>query len=621
MFRLYRGQHPNYIPGVKSFLMTLRPCRDCAPGAFLKTTLLCLSAVIVVLLLGRVDSGVAWEFNMHGETAIRTRYLARTGDRDIFGSMSSDTVHLGINHIKNYPTPAPSNRHDGLRGILAGEPGFGSDANMQEFRSTLYPSLRVNKAVELTGSVNLTSLGVHAGGRPYDNAATGTIPADTGGFQNSLWVPVNIRPAGVNVPNTLVTVQWWRLSAELPLFNISVGMKPSNFGMGLVYNQDQYSSTSVSLSARYGPFTISQSFYRNRTGSGWNVFARDSINPRNPWRKDSGRSYGNTINFGLTYESSPITFALSVDSYRVLAYSGNYGSRNADGTPGPRPVGRAPSPDQLEYDMYAALKYFDGRLFFNTEAVHIGHYRSGRGIANDAGTRVLQNQDVNAWVYGVETGLITGPAKIAVCYVRATGDDPTTRITSEDATDGDPVSPVFMKPWGYLMYWTYGTGTAFGPGGMGQVSNCHHMGIRIDYAVAANLNAFGVFSKARRDQPGAFCLAGNELHTQRRFTNDDLLAAQSGSSVLPVPASADDIGWEANAGFQWRLLENVTWSAVFAYWQPGDWWSHAYPNTAAIYAQTAPGAVPVTRTHAARLMPDRSIDALIGFESVLTVDF
>ncbi len=37
--------------------------------------------------------------------------------------------------------------------------------------------------------------------------------------------------------------------------------------------------------------------------------------------------------------------------------------------------------------------------------------------------------------------------------------------------------------------------------------------------------------------------------------------------------------WAAN----WKLLENFTWNTTFAYWQPGTWWSYAYPNTAHIY--------------------------------------
>lgn len=118
-----------------------------------------------ILFLVTVLHSNAWEFTMRGETAIRSRYLSRTGSRDIFGPMDADNVNLGVNHIKNWPTPAPSNRHDETSGVLAGEPGFGSDAALVEFRSTLYPKLKVNKAIAMEGSVNLTSLGIHSGGK------------------------------------------------------------------------------------------------------------------------------------------------------------------------------------------------------------------------------------------------------------------------------------------------------------------------------------------------------------------------------------------------------------------------------------------------------------------------
>jgi hypothetical protein len=562
-----------------------------------------------------------WEFTMKGEIATRTRYVSRTGPYDIFGAMDADTVNLGVNHIKNWPTPAPSNRHNDVRGVLAGEPGFGSDAVLTEFRSTLFPKLQVNKAIWAEGSVNLTSVGVHSGGRPYDNAPSGTVPTNSGGFHNTLWVPINVKMPGTNVPNTMVTVQWWRLSVRFPMFDFSVGMKPYTFGTGLIYNRGQNSASSMAFTAHYGPWTIGQGFYHGRTGSGWNVFARDSLSPLNFWRKDSEIDYLGTVNFMLFYNSGPLSIGFSLDSWRGLAYTGNYGSRNPDGTPGARPVGRNPIPDLVEYDVYLAVKYSDGKYFFNGEAVRFWNDRSGRGVANDLGTQVRQNQDMLAWTYGVETGVVTGPAKFSLSYVRSTGDDPSTRETSEEGWDGEPVSAYYMRPWAYLMYWTYGTGMSFGPGGHGQISNFHHVGCRLDYAVATNLNLFGVWSHAWRDQPGAYRLGGNYLHTQQRFTNDDLLAAQLGQDVRPVPQYADRIGWEADIGFQWKLLEGFTWKLTLAYWQPGNWWSHAYPNTAAIYRNTPANAIPNPNPALARMNPDRKIDPLLGLESVLLVEF
>ena len=124
------------------------------------------------------------------------------------------------------------------------------------------------------------------------------------------------------------------------------------------------------------------------------------------------------------------------------------------------------------------------------------------------------------------------------------------------------------------MYYYYGTGTSYDAEGKGQPTNLQHVGARIDYAVASNLNVYGVFSTAWRDQPNAYRLGGNLLHTQEPFNNDSILDAQLGDPFLfAVPDHARDIGWEVDLGVNWKLLENLTWNSIFAFWKPGNWWS------------------------------------------------
>ena len=66
-----------------------------------------------------------------------------------------------------------------------------------------------------------------------------------------------------------------------------------------------------------------------------------------------------------------------------------------------------------------------------------------------------------------------------------------------------------MKQWGYLMYYMYGTGDGWDASGNGQPTNFHHVGGRLDYAVAANLNLSFVFSQAWRDQASSYRLGGD----------------------------------------------------------------------------------------------------------------
>ena len=201
-----------------------------------------------------------------------------------------------------------------------------------------------------------------------------------------------------------------------------------------------------------------------------------------------------------------------------------------------------PLDDILRYRIALAAKYNNGRFFFNGEADWFNRWRSGRGtVESDSKLRwtahlVKQNEDDQAWLYGAEIGALCGPSKVTFNYVRATGDDTSTRNTSEDAAVAEQsISAPYMKPWGYLMYYMYGTGDGWDASGNGQPTNFHHVGGRLDYAIAANLNTFVVFSKAWRDQASAYTLGGDYRIGGRPFTNNDIAAATRHVEALTLP--------------------------------------------------------------------------------------
>ncbi len=221
--------------------------------------------------------------------------------------------------------------------------------------------------------------------------------------------------------------------------------------------------------------------------------------------------------------------------------------------------------------------------------------------------------------------MLCGPSKVTLNYVRATGDDPSTRKTNEDSAESEQsLSGGYMKPWGYLMYFLYGTGDGWDASGHGQPTNLHHVGARLDYAVAANLNLSLVYAQAWRDQPNAYWLGGDWAYQGRIWTNADTLAAQGGAIGQQVPDSARDIGWEVDFGISWKLLEGLTSNTTFAYWKPGNWWSYAYPNTANIYKNNR-GAPIVTQTAAnipmATFNLGRDIDPLFAIETNILINF
>jgi hypothetical protein len=567
----------------------------------------------------------AWEFSMKGDWEWRYRYWTRTGNSDIFGRMDDTHVNLGINHLVVFPTGATTNRINSGNfggGVLAGENNYGADMSLNDNRMTIFPKIKVNPAISVEASMNLTSLGIWSNGRPYEEG----VPY---GWVNDLYVPINDRPVAIHVPNTFVTVQWLKASIRTPMLDFSLGYKTSAIGMGLWKHKCNRASASFSVSTHYGPFKIGFSPYFARERSAWDTTRITGAGSTR--RKDDRRDYFRAIMGEIVYRSGPMEIQLVSDSY----HQPNSSRVTARGAGLPDPFSR-PDEDILRYRIALAMKYFDGRVFFNGEADWFNRWRSGRGSADPATNvppfRDREGRDNDGWLYGVEFGALGGPSKVTLNYVRATGDDPATRKTSDDAADSESgITSCYMKPWGYLMYYMYGAGDGWDAAGYGQPTNFHHAGVRIDYAVASNLNVNLVYSRAWRDQPNAYRLGGDYRIRASAFTNDDIRTAQ-GINPDPqarypghaVPDHARDIGWEADLGVDWKLLEGLTWSTTFAYWKPGNWWSYAYPNTAHLYyIGTAPNNNTNDADGEARATfgLGREIDGLFSVETKLLINF
>jgi hypothetical protein len=489
---------------------------------------------------------------------------------------------------------------------------------------TLFPKIVINKAIDVTGSVNLTSLGIWSDGQPLISGTTAFVPgpARAVGFVNSLYVPLQDRPVAVDVPNTYVTVQWLKTSIKTPMLDFSIGYKTSKIGMGLWKQECNRASASFSVSANYGPFKFGLSPYFGREQSAWSLGTSRSRNegPGAAERQEDRRDYFRAIEGEIEYQNGPFYFVLVSDSYVQPGAQNPANNRGAAIT-----TTSVPTEDIVRYRIATAMKYFNGQYFFNAEADWFNRWRSGRGTASTT-QLVNQNRDNSAWLYGLETGFLCGPAKVTANYVRATGNDPSTRHTTEDAADSEQsLNACYMKPWGYLMYYMYGAGDGWDAAGYGQPTNFHHLGSRLDYAIAANLNLSVVYAYAWRDQPTAYRLGGDYRIGAQQWSNEDIRLAQLGTfRGHAVPDSARDIGWEVDLGINWKLLENLTWDTTLAYWKPGTWWSFAFPNTAEIYKLGyVPTAIPNNAFGEATATQQlgREIDALFSVETRLLVSF
>jgi hypothetical protein len=573
----------------------------------------------------------AWEFSMKGEVEWRYRYWTRYGNDDIFGLMAANDVNLGVNHLLTFPTTKTSNVGSGTFGVIAGENRYGPDMDLNDYRMTIYPMIKINPAIDVTASLNLTSLGIYSEGNPYKpfGGTTAGAAATVGGFPgyvNSLYVPIGDRPAASNIPNTYVTLQWLKATIRTPMLDFSMGYTDSAVGIGLWKHKYVRASASFGVSARYGPLRIEFSPYFARNRSTWALDS--SILSRNESaasieRRDDRRVYFQALFGEIEYLNGPLSVQIMSDSYRQPVGL----STNARGAALAAPT--FANNDVMRYRIAAAVKYFDGRVFLNAEADSFNTWNSNRGTASGSLPTGLVNQnvDANGWLYGVETGFICGPAKFTANYVRATGNDPSTRFTTEDAAAAEQgISSAYMKDWGYLMYWLYGTGTCWDADGYGQPTNFQHIGTKVDYAVASNLNIWALWSNAWRDQPNSYRLGGNYQTAIQEFNNSDILTSQTGGFAgHAIPEEKRYIGWEIDAGVSWKLLENLTWSTTFAFWRPGPWWAAAFPDTANVYRALGGAAVTgnpnnaVGEAIAAR--PDRIIAPLGAVETSLLISF
>ncbi len=585
-------------------------------------------AILLVAVLGQ--SALAWEYSMKGDAEWRYRYWTRTGNDDIFGQMDGQTVYLGLNHLLTFPTTGTTTVGSSTFGVLAGQNRYGADMSLTDYRATLYPVIRINRAISLAASVNLTSLGIWSDGQPYQSAGS------TPGYVNSLYVPIGDRPAASDIPNTYVTLQWLKASIRTPMLDFSIGYKDSTIGMGLWKHRFVRASTSFGVSAQWGPIKIGISPYFSRNRSAWSLGG--GATSRNEGassvqRRDDRRNYFQAVLGEVEYSNGPMVIQVVSDSYRQPL------SQTTDTRFGALNSGTIASDDVIRYRIATAVKYNNGRFFFNAEADWFNQWNTGRGVAPITAGGLTEpfvnrpvnvNENNNAWMYGVELGCLCGPGKITANYVRSTGDDPSTRFTSEDgATAEQGISSAYMKDWGYLMYWLYGTGTTWDADGYGQPTNLHHVGVRLDYAVASNLNLSAVYSNAWRDQPNAYRLGGDYVGGIRTFTNADIFTAQNGGFAgHAVPNDHRYVGWEVDVDIAWKLLENLTWNTKLAFWQPGNWWTAAFPDTAAVYRTIGGVALPApaAANNAAGEVratgrTDRGISPLFAVETSFLIPF
>ena len=151
------------------------------------------------------------------------------------------------------------------------------------------------------------------------------------------------------------------------------------------------------------------------------------------------------------------------------------------------------------------------------------------------------------------------------------------------------------------------------------MGDAYCLAVRLDYAAAANLNLWGSYMWAHRVEKNGFFAGGKSQYGGTGTTTVALAqtwrATYMGGGGNQNPYVDDGyLGWEANLGANWKLLENFSVNTRYAYWQPGPWFNEAY-QVVGISNGTPSGTDNLTGAY----LSDRS--AIQAFECSVVVDF
>jgi hypothetical protein len=489
---------------------------------------------------------------------------------------------------------APQNNTGGYNRIIRG--GFStwdSDAMWSDSRLTITPEIRVNQAVRVHGVYTVGGYrnkyfqtgGIHTG----EGLPLGSTPAPPvgGGFLANTYVPAYgagvppferyyVSQTSMNAYDTAAIGSWeqFRATVQLPFGIFSYGVKDFPFGTGatLAYNTRAEAFLTV---VPYGPLRILHGWWLTR-GIGGGVEG---------YRTGKDKETRNEFAQGVlvTYDSGAINFGAGTFFFKRHynhAMIAEQGVNTLNGTPGPA------APLAQDINLWPSLIYFkynNGKFFANAEYAWVTN-----DITNTGAAPVY----VEGYHFMAEAGLLTGPAKVTLMYGLASGPVLNTGNVTKVYRSW-AMNYQAMEPYELLMFNTYAGGNNGGwsDGSVSFVNDDHGMmtdafcfAIRGDYAVASNLNVWASYLWAHRLEKNGYLKGGTNSMGGAAGAAASAAwvalnyGAASGLVGGPINPFVDDgyLGWEANAGVDWKLLEGFKMNVRYSYWQPGDWFTGAY---------------------------------------------
>jgi hypothetical protein len=572
-----------------------------------RTKCLFWASLLAICLCFSVLPAQAWDFELAGAFNWTYEFYSQSGSKGFFGPYNVD----------NGGGTRAGNLNFWNGGRFDTNITTSSQAAWSYFNVEFMPKIRVNEAIRLQGKYRLGQYGDPAANDYHTQDAPGIKSA----FSEGQW-----------------TLFW--ATAQTPWGVFGIGKRAWTFGNALQYDgEDAASTESMMLVVPYGPLDIGIGFYPYRFAGSSSIPAYaldnpysvavypgqpDGIQPPRQYfsRADGSGSFSKDILGYVVYYSGPLSMGIL----------GSYGGYHI----GPEaqlidPLANPPqtawtAQDTEIFHGTTFMKYNNGRFFFNAEAAWL--YWTDR-FGSDPNTEVTppHTRYAEQWRYMVEFGAICGPAKLSLFHAWTPGPDRRagTLIGKQPAAfvwhanfDRQFGNFDVFRPYSYLFSYDYGAGlNAYNLTWDGYVRDASAFAARVDYAVASNLNVFGSFFYANRTSNGYSwgSLGPNAGLGNFGNTPDGNVSFNIGRYPTSPNIPDTALGYEVNAGLDWKFLEGMIGGFLVGYWQPGKWFNYACID------RSVPGWHTGLAGNNFGTRPNRSLDPIVGGNFYLKFEF
>ncbi len=582
----------------------------------------CLVVALLVLLVSQVG---AWEFSMSGVFTWEYYQFSELGDKGFFGPFNQDN-----SSVWDKVRLAARNGWLGHEVAFRTDVAFwgdrvatGSDVAANYMYTVFLPTVKVNQALSLQGAYRIGAW------NPI------SVYTDVGYGQLNSSRYLNSQAPGVGMSFSPGYWETWYAQANLPWGILKIGKQPNTIGMGVIIDSVENTSEAAVLSIPFGPFIIVGQYYP--WGPGRPVADAPSNYPLETDRSGAAQPHVAAL---LMYN------ARKISSETFVEYTnGHKGPESLilsnTNLPTNHPIFAT---DDSQVFGFTNFRYFDGRFFFNTEVGFYQEFFRQNGLSLNQINRDYikpQTRYWELWAGMVECGAMAGPAKISFLWAYYPGPD----RRGGKLIDRQPtIVPILSPNGGVNLYLPYSLllGYNYGSGNDSISRSCNHgyitdastYGVRLDYAIAANLNAYATCLYASRvsqgygwgwirpdptetaSQPALQYGNGSRGNSFPIGNLVDISFADNNGNLTNAPNILErDLGYEIGGGIDWKLIEGYTLTARVAYWKPGAWFKYACVDRRQFHWDS-PNA-----GNNWGVNPDREIDPIFGMRVAIQANF